>query len=204
VRSAELDEEVKAFLAQRLHRTAREFGKKPADPPLLEWGDRADFRAFTAEERPTIFVQREGADWWRIRSQVAHQVFHLLCTPPHTFHWTHEFFAVETAVRAMASIGELDDARRQMRRLREQADAMSLDAMLVTPLTVPYPPGLFGRAWLTGRELTSAVGWVSMKSLADCFGGDGKPDFAGWLHGFPDEPRRKLEAILGRPSPSWV
>ncbi len=49
-----------AFLAERARRTAVEFGKEPRDPPLLEGGDRPEFRA----------------DWWRIRDQIAHEVFH--------------------------------------------------------------------------------------------------------------------------------
>jgi hypothetical protein len=105
MRSAELDDAVVAFLAEQSRRTAAEFGKKPGDPPLLEWGERPESRAPTAKGKSTIFVERERerADWWRIRWQIAHEVFHWRCTPLHTLHWTHEFFAVETAVLAMAA-----------------------------------------------------------------------------------------------------
>ncbi len=104
VRSAELDDGVAAFLVERARRTAEEFGKKAGDLPRLEWGAGPEFRAAAAGGRPTILVAREGADWWRIRYQIAHEVFHWLCGP-RIFHWTHEFFAVETAIRAMAAIG---------------------------------------------------------------------------------------------------
>jgi hypothetical protein len=199
VRSVELDEEVMAFLAERARRTAEEFGKQEGESPLLEWGDVPEFRDLTADGKPRIFVEREGADWWRIRYQIAHEVFHWLCTPPQTFHWAHELFGVETAVRAMAAIGELDYARREIERLRGDAGSMSLDTMLVHELAVPYPPGLYGRAWVTGRELTSAVGWVRMKQLACCFDAAGKPDVLGWTQSLPTGEQAKVQAILGGP-----
>jgi hypothetical protein len=204
LRSAELDGEVRVFLAERGRRVAEEFATTVGELPLLEWGDYPVFQSAGSDGRPRIFVAREGADWWRIRYQIAHEVFHWVCSPPGTYHWTHEFFAVETAVRAMAAIGELDYARRTMAGLREEADLMALGAMLVSPLPGVYGPGLYGRAWVTGRELTSAVGWVRMKLLAGCFDADGKPDVVGWMRSFPQEERAKLEAILGVPSPAWV
>ncbi len=180
-----------------------EFGKEPRDPPLLEWGAGPEFRADTADGKPRIFVAREGADWWRIRYQIAHEVFHWLCGP-RIFHWTHEFFAVETAIRAMAAIGELDYARRTMEGLRKNAGLTPLGAMLVSPLPDQSLLGLYGRAWVTGRELTGAVGWVHMKKLANCFDADGKPDVVGWMRSAPSVEGVKLEAILGSPSPAWV
>jgi hypothetical protein len=203
VRRAELDDEVTAFLAERASRTAAEFGKDVREPPMLEWGDRPEFRGVTTDGKAAIFVARDGADWWRIRYQVAHEVFHWLCGP-RVFHWTHEFFAVEMAVRAMAAIGELDYARRVMAGLREEADLTPLGVMLVSPLPDVSLPGLYGRAWVTGRELTRRVGWVRMKLLADCFDADGKPDIVGWMRSFPDDEQTKLEAVIGVPSSEWV
>jgi hypothetical protein len=178
-----------------------EFQRKPGDLPLLEWGELA--RTVTAKGRPRIIVARGDADWWRIRYQIAHEVFHWLCGP-RVFHWTHEFFAVETAIRAMASIGELDYARRAMAGLREEADVTPLGVMLVSPLPDVELPGLYGRAWVTGRELTGAVGWVRMKLVADCFDGDGKPDVVGWVRSLPAREQSRVEAVLGAPSTEWV
>jgi hypothetical protein len=186
---------------ERTRGTAVEFGKELRNPPLVEWGKRPEFRAVTAG-KSTIFVAR-GSDWWRIRYQIAHEVFHWLCGP-RVFHWTHEFFAVETAIRAMAAIGEVDYARRTMAGLRESADLTTLSEMLVSPLPDVDLPGLYGRAWVTGRQLTGAVGWLRMKLLADCFDADGRPDVVGWMRSFPDEEQGKLEAILGVPSSEWV
>jgi hypothetical protein len=107
-------------------------------------------------------------------------------------------------VRAMAAIGELDYAGREIERLRKDADSMPLEVMLVTALAVPYPPGLYGRAWVTGRELTAAVGWVRMRQLADSFDGGGKPDVVGWMRALPDAERARVEAVFGAPSAAWV
>jgi hypothetical protein len=200
VRSAELDDEVVAFLADRARMTADEFDKRPGELPVLEWGEHPELRA-AADGRATILVAREGADWWRIRYQIAHEVFHWLCGP-HVFHWTHEFFAVDTAIRAMASIGELDYARRNTEGLTKAADLLPLSTMLVTPVG-DYPPGLHARAWLTGRQLTGAVGWVRMKLLADRFDSAGKPDLVGWIRSLPVPERARVEVVLGVPSPEW-
>lgn len=172
-----------------------EFGKEARDPPLLEWGDRPEFRAGTSDGKAKIFVAREGADWWRIRYQIAHEVFHWLCGP-HVFHWTHEFFAVELAVRAMDEIGEHDYARRLMVSLSEEAEHLSLSVMLTTPLGAGYPRGLYGRAWLSGRSLIEAVGWERLKPLADCFAADGSSDLLGWIRSLPEAEQSRVTAVL--------
>lgn len=210
MRSAELDADVGAFLAERARRTAEEFGKSYDDLPLLEWGATIQFQAITADGKPRIFVAREGADWWRIRYQIAHEVFHWLCSPPRTFHWTHEMLAVETAVRAMDEIGEHDYARRSVDLLLEQAELLPLQTMLVTPLVSDDPPGLYGhpgiygRAWLTGRQLSDAVGWERVKQLADSFDPNGKASPRRWVLLLPAEDREKVEAVLGASAPDWV
>jgi hypothetical protein len=84
------------------------------------WGEGAEYRANPGDAGP-ILVARAGADWWRIRYQIAHEVFHWLCTPPRTFHWTHELFAVELAVQAMADLGEFDYVSRTVDSLTAQA-----------------------------------------------------------------------------------
>jgi hypothetical protein len=203
LKNAELDGEVAVFLAERARRTAVEFGKKLRDLPLLEWGDGPEFRVVTPDGKPRILVAREGADWWRIRYQIAHEVFHWLCGP-RVFHWTHEFFAVETAIRAMAAIGELDYARRTMAGLSENADLTPLETMLVSPLPDVDLRGLYGRAWVTGRQLTGAVGWVRTRLLSDCFDAEGKPDVVAWMRSVEDEDLAKLESVLGKPSAAWI
>jgi hypothetical protein len=197
LRSADLDDEVAAFLAERACRTAAEFGQKPRELPSLEWGEGAEYRTNPGDGRPTIFVARAGADWWRIRYQIAHEVFHWLCTPPGTFHWTHELFAVELAVRAMDELGQLDYAARTVDSLTAQAELLPLQDMLGTPLAPPYPPGLYGRAWVTGRLLDEAVGWERLKPLASSFDLAAQPDVVGWVRSLPRGDREKAGAVLG-------
>jgi hypothetical protein len=210
MRSAEIDDDVMAFLAERGRVTAVEFGKELGEQPLLEWGDGIQFQAITADGRPRIIIVREYTDWWRIRYQVAHEVFHWVCSPPQTHHWTHEMLAVEMAVRAMNEIGEHDYAQRSIDSLLEQAKLLPLETMLVTPLVSNDPPGLYshpgiyGRAWLTGRQLSDAVGWELVKRLADSFGPDGKPSLRKWVLLLPASDRQKVEAVLGTPTPGWV
>jgi len=200
-----LDDEVDAFAADQSQSIANEFGLAVVTaPPQLEWGDEPEFRPITADGDPRIFVRRRGADWWRIRYQIAHELFHWLCTPAGVFHWTHELLAVETAVRAMEAIGEHDYARRETERLASEAARLPLSTMLVTPFGEVYPPGLYGRAWVTGRELIGAVGWERVKPLAHSFDDHGNPDIAGWVAALSHTERNAVERVLGRPSGQWV
>ena len=206
MRSALLDEDVKAFMAEQSRRTAQEFGQElgPSSPPLLEWGNRAEFRPVTADGLPRIFVKRRYADWWRIRYQIAHELFHWLCTPPGIFHWTHELFAVEMAVRAMQELGEHDYVRRETKRLAAEAELLSLNAMLVTPFGDVPLAGVYGRAWVTGRALMDAIGWEGLKPLARSYDEHGKPDVAAWVRALERPKRTAVEGVLGRPSANWV
>jgi hypothetical protein len=206
VRSAELDRDATAFLDERSRRTAAEFGLDLGDDaiPQLEWGQRPEFRTAAADGRPTILVAREDADWWRIRYQIAHEVFHWLCTPPGVFHWTHELLAVETAVRAMEELGEHDYVERTTASLAEEAERLTLEAMLTTSFREVYPDGLYGRAWVTGRELISAVGWEALKPLARSFDESGAPSVFGWMRSLDEQAQEAVQAILGTPSSTWI
>ena len=136
MRTALLDDAAQAFLEEQGRKTAVEFDIEPREGPLplLEWGEQPEYRALTADGRPRIFVSRHAPDWWRIRYQIAHEAFHWLCTPPRTFHWTHELFAVEMAVRAMQEIGEHEYAQTVMGELFEEAEQLSVADMLTTSL----------------------------------------------------------------------
>jgi hypothetical protein len=205
MRSASLDGAAAVFLVDQARRTAAEFGKMlPRARPVLEWGDVAEYRAATAELSARILISRDEPNWWRIRYQIAHEVFHWLCSPPPTFHWTHELLAVETAIRAMEEIGELDYARREMERLSGDADRLSLDEMLRASLAAGYPEGLYGRAWVTGRQLIDAVGWESVKLVAKSAGEARVSRLEGWFSALPRESRPRAESILGLPSAEWV
>jgi hypothetical protein len=199
-RSAELDGEAAAFLVERVRHTAAEFGTAVDEIPVLEWGEVPQLDVRRVGAGAAILVARAGADWWRIRYQIAHEVFHWVCGP-RVFHWTHEMLAVETALRAMRELGEDDYARRNIDALVAEADCLSLATMLTTPV-VPGPlPGLYGRAWVTGACLVEAVGWERLKLLAGSFDANGNPDVASWLRALPDPARSRAEAVLGSPTP---
>lgn len=206
MRSAALDDDVVAFLAERGRITAEEFGvESGASPlPLVTWGKEAEFRPITADGRARIFINRNGADWWRIRYQLAHEIFHWCCTPPGTFHWAHEMFAVEMAVSAMQDLEEHEYVRRETERLAEEAELLPVATMLVTPFRDVYPPGLYGRAWVTGRELAAAIGWERLKGLAQSFDEHGRPDVGGWVAGLVGRQRNEVERVLGVVDATWV
>ena len=77
--------------------------------------------------------------------------------------------------------------------------------MLTTRLTntVPYD-WVFGRAFETGRQLQSKLGWEPVKGLATCFDESGKPDVRGWLEALPSDLNRAAVSVLGEPSDDWV
>ena len=96
-------------------------------------------------------------------------------------------------------------ARENEQILRVEAADLSLHEMLRTRLQVPYPQGLWGRAYVTGLRLKSKVGWLRVKLLADHFGCDGTPDVRAWLKSLsPPKRRQAAYRILGTPDESWV
>jgi hypothetical protein len=206
VRAELLDDDLRAFLFACRDRTAAEFGKRADGPlPLLEWGEQPEYRAGAPGEAGTIFLSRHGHDWWQVRYQLAHEVFHWLCSPPPTKHWTHEALAVETAVACVAELGDGEYARTVAAALRAEAELLPVGAMLTARLDLgSYPPGLYGRAWVTCRELIGAVGWERLKPLASSFDDRGRPDVAAWLRSLEPAEQVKVEAVLGPPSPEWA
>ncbi len=183
--------------------TAVEFDVEPGPLPALEWGDYPEFLPAAGGARARIRLGRYGPDWWRVRYQVAHELFHWACTPAGVFHWAHELFAVEMAVRAMARIGEHAYAARCAAELAADAERLDLAGMLRARLELAYPEGLYGRAFLTGRALAEAVGWERLKPLATSFDRRGRPDVAAWARSFPSEERERIEAVLGPPA-GWA
>jgi hypothetical protein len=107
--------------------------------------------------------------------------------------------AVETAVRAMEELGGNAYVERIAASPTEEAGLLTVGAMLTTRLDLGwYPPGLYGRAWVTARELIAAAGWERVKPLARSFGG--RPDVAAWVASFPAAERAAVEAVLGPPA----
>ena len=45
---------------------------------VLEWGDVPEYRPATADLPSRILLSPDSPDWWRIRYQIVHEVFHWL------------------------------------------------------------------------------------------------------------------------------
>ena len=109
------------------------------------------------------------------------------------------------AIRALKEIGELEYARRVADGLSEEAGLLPVAELLSTRLTQgDYPPGMYGRAWVTARELVAAVGWERVKLLAGSFDEWGRPDVVAWVGSLLLAEQARVEAVLGAPSPDWV
>jgi len=74
----------------------------------------------------------------------------------------------------------------------------------VTPFRDVYPPGLYGRAWVTGCELAAAIGWERLKGLAQSLDEHGRPDVGGWVDGLVGRQRNEVERVLGVVDATWV
>ena len=142
--------------------------------------------------RPVVYLPGSTLD--QILFQAAHESVHLLCTPPTTFHWTHELVAVLFSLEALKALGQDDYRRNVIADLEGQARELSLeDFMSVT--TPVYPPGMYGRAAVFGRQLAHAVGPAGYRSLVRSFGPDGTPDYWGWVNRLPRRVRQQVIAI---------
>jgi hypothetical protein len=108
------------------------------------------------------------------------------------------------AVRAMEELGEHGYARTVMDELTAEAERLSVGAMLTTSLVDRSLDGLYGRAWVTGRQLVDVVGWERLKPLAASFGPDGRPDVVGWVRSLADTNQAVVEVVLGAPPAAWV
>lgn len=200
-RSNALDDAVYQFLGEQLGRTVHEFSRDLTDLPRpirLIWGSQPEYRPATTG-RGGVLLMQEGSDWWQIRYQLGHEIFHWVCTPGRLFHWVHEMFAVEMSLRGMQAIGEHDYVREIRQRLASEATELAYREMQALSLEPPYPTGLYGRAWITGRDLQAAVGWNRLKPLAAMFRA-GEPDMAGWFETLSPEERLQVTAVIGDPS----
>ena len=175
---------------------------------------------FRVRERKIIL--RQGTNWWQLRWQAGHEVFHWLCTPgsDDIFHWTHEMLAQEMSIRCMESAvllpspprdkfadgrpyGAKDYVHEAETGFRDDVGSTSLERMLTTELHPPYE-WVRGRAFVTGRKLQTEVGCENLKRLATCFTESGRPDVRMWLRELPRPDRRRAVRVLGKPNDEWV
>ena len=206
------DRELLDYSGHCVRACARELGRaeEGLPPPFVVFtgGRVAEFRKQPGHG--TAVILKGGSDRWQLRYQAGHEISHWLCTPaeafPGIFHWTHEMLAFELALRCLRGSkieGSGEYAGRCEQLLERQARRTSRKRMLTTPLTHPYS-WVYGRAFVTGRQLQDAVGWERVKELATCFDKRGQPDLRGWLGILPTDERKQAELVLGRPSSDWV
>ncbi len=110
-------------------------------------------------------------------------------------HWAHEVLAVHFSLLFLDRIGQKAHAEKNRRLLRQQAHQCSLK-QLVAMNNVPYPAGLYGRAYILGEQLIAAVGWDQLKPLALTRNVDGKPCAEEWLCSLPRSERAEALAVL--------
>jgi hypothetical protein len=185
------DERVRAFAEQAHVGAIAEFGS-PNDshwPMHLILGLRPE--CFHAPGQGYLLYVQRGSDALQLRLQLAHEIFHRVCSGGIVFDWTHEMLACHFAVRLLRAGGLTSYADEQERAYRAEADHLPLAAMLRCDLRRIYPPGLYGRAFVTGQELIDAVGWREVRALARHEGLD------EWRASLPRSLQERLRALTG-------
>jgi hypothetical protein len=134
------------------------------------------------------------SDWWQQRYELAHEAVHRVATPVGTHHWVHEMLAVHFAVAHLAAVGLVDHAATCAKKLEAEAADLSLEQMRTVD-QLPYPEGLYGRAYVTAVDLHATVGDEALWRLVTVFG-DGTPDWQGWLATLGAEVRARAEKAL--------
>jgi hypothetical protein len=129
---------------------------------------------------------RRGSDLCQLSYQLGQEVFHRVCTPSGTNHWVHEMFSLLWALDYLEKAGMRDCARRQMKGLTRESRHLSVDEMMAVN-KMPYPNGMYGRAFVAGDTLRRQVGWPALKPLARIFDPRGKPDPASWKRSLTQE-----------------
>ena len=172
-------------------------------PTVLVLGLRPECVREADEKRYDLYLQT-GSDPWQLRLQIGHETFHRVCSQGRVFHWTHEMFACLVSVRLLRRFGLSDYAEKREREWQTEAALLPVAALRDTNLWAgaPYPPGLYGRAYVTGARLVEAVGWRRLCALARARPpSGGTPDVNAWLAALPDEARARVLAVLASDDP---
>jgi hypothetical protein len=144
-------------------------------------------------QRYNIYLGRES-DRWQIHYSGAHEAFHRVCSPGVGGHWGDEMFAVLFSLFYLDKIGEAAHAARNEVLLAEEAQACTPREFFA--YTGGAVPGLYGRAFLLGRELQTTVGWEMLTRLAVTRAADGRVDVEQWLTDLPGSERVLARSVL--------
>lgn len=105
-----------------------------------------------------VYLSRD-ANPLQILYQGSHEAFHRVCAPPvGVLNWLDEMLAVHFSLVFLERIGQVAHAVINRTVLRAEAETCSA-AQMIAMNAVPYPDGLYGRAYLTGEAMIEAVGW---------------------------------------------
>ena len=187
----------------------RDFGPPPdvKRPTQLLLGLYPECVRELSDKRYDLYLQT-GSDAFQLRLQIAHEMFHRVGSQGRIFHWTHEMLACVFSVRVLETHGLLDYVRVTKEYFARDAAQLTVAQMQAAPLGDGslYPPGLYGRAYMTGQALCDVVGWLPLCRLAR-FGDDFRtgasqekvpvPDVEGWLHSLPLAEKQRAREILG-------
>jgi hypothetical protein len=198
VYEAVTDADLSAYAASAEAACIADFGKPsdPTYPVVLISGLYPECVRETDDRRYDIYLQRDAAPE-ALRLQIGHETFHRVCSQGRVFHWTHEMLACLLSVRLLRQNGFTEYADRMERQYAQQADLLSVAAMRGADLSAsPYPPGLYGRAFVTGQRLETAVGWPALCRLARTLDRAGGPDLPRWLGRLPADARSAIGEIL--------
>ena len=185
----------------RLAETAatQEFGR-PGDASrgvCLFQGLRPECVFEPGDRRYDIYLQ-QGSDALQLRLQIGHEIFHRVCSQGGIFHWTHEMLACLFSVRLLRQQGFEEYAAQTAREYENEAAHCSPETFFGADLwkLSPYPPGFYGRAYVTGAALKSVVGWPALCRLARFRVQQNGPDVNGWLAVLPGDKKSKAACIL--------
>lgn len=158
----------------------------PDVPTLLLWGTRPECVYEPASRSYDIYLAT-GSDPWQARLQIGHELFHRVAGEGRVFHWTHEMLACVFAVRLLRRTGFGDYATRIAAQYAAEAEACPLASLLHTDpwSDAAYPPGYYGRAFMTGLTLQSVAGYAALCRLARTVNRAGAPDVARWRDSLP-------------------
>lgn len=149
-------------------------------------------------ERAYDIYLGDGGDALQWRLQIGHEMFHRVCSQGRVFHWSHEMLACLASVRLLRRSGFETYATQTETEYARQATLLEVKQMQDTDVTLPpYPAGLYGRAFETGRALQSVVGWPALCRLARCLNRTDVPDVSRWCATLSSRERIAVLAVLG-------
>lgn len=145
------------------------------------WGLRPECVYEPTDRRYEIYLAT-GSDPWQARLQMGHEIFHRIAGEGNVFHWTHEMLACLFSVRLLRRNGLAEYADQIAAQYVAEAEQCPLSTLLHADpwRDAAYPAGYYGRAFVTGMALQTAVGYPPLCRLARVRSHAPIPDVAGW------------------------